>query len=113
YFILSDALEMPELRPRSLSFIQHDLWYKLRRRERFTRQEVGLALYGVLGIAFTIFSFYTAYFYWRTIFGGLISKLWYGCTLPRIILLALGLFIAGPLIRGAVKVVRSLGKRFR
>ncbi len=31
-------------------------WHKLRTRERLTKQEVGLGLYAVLGIAFTIFS---------------------------------------------------------
>ena len=42
YWILSDLIQMPDLRPRSLQFIQRDLWHKLRVREHFTPQEVGL-----------------------------------------------------------------------
>ena len=55
YFILADLIQVPDLRPRSLQFIRYDLWRKLRGRERVTKQEVGLALYGFLGVAFTIF----------------------------------------------------------
>ena len=71
YWIFSDLIQMPELRRRSLAFIQGDLWHKLRHRERFSLQEIGIGLYGTLGIAFTILSFYTAYFFWQEIFGGL------------------------------------------
>ena len=75
YWILSDLIQVPDLRPRSLEFLQHDLWHKLRTRDRFTKQEIGLGLYAVIGIVFTIFSFYTAYFFWQEIFGGLVSSL--------------------------------------
>ena len=57
YWILSDLIQLPDLRPHSLQFIQHDLWHKIRSRERLTPQEWGLGGYGVAGIAFTIFSF--------------------------------------------------------
>ena len=61
YWILSDLIQVPDLRQRSLQFIQHDLWHKLRTRERFSKQEVGLGSYAVIGIAFTILCFYTAF----------------------------------------------------
>ena len=78
YWIFSDLIQMPNLRRRSLSFIEHDLWHKLRVRERFSLQEGGLAFYGIIGTLFTVFSFYTAYFFWQEIFGGLVSSLWEG-----------------------------------
>ena len=74
YWILTDLIQVPNLRPRSLEFFQHDLWHKLRTRTRLSTQEIGLGLYAVLGILFTIFSFYTAYFFWKRIFGGLVSS---------------------------------------
>jgi putative peptide zinc metalloprotease protein len=49
YWILTDLIQVPDLRPRSLEFIQHDLVHKVRTRERFTPQELGLAAYGLLG----------------------------------------------------------------
>ncbi len=44
YWIFADLIQVPDLRPRSLAFIQHDLWHKLRTRDRLSLQEWGLAL---------------------------------------------------------------------
>ena len=111
YWILSDLIQMPDLRPRSLQFIQKDLWHKLKVRDHFTMQEVGLGLYGFVGVLFTIFSFYGAYFFWEEIFGGLITSLWEGGTGSRILLLILALFLGGPAIRGLINLVRVLVRR--
>ena len=111
YWILSDLIQVPDLRPRSLAFVRHDLWHKLRLRERFNLQEVGLALYGIVGVAFTVFAFYTAFFFWREIFGGLVSRLWNGGVLTRILLIVLALFLGGPAIRGVIALLRALFRR--
>jgi CRP-like cAMP-binding protein len=113
YWLLAEAIDVPDLRPRSLRFLRHDLWHKIRHREKWTRSQVGLAAYAILGTLFTVFSFYTAYFFWKTIFGGLVTRLWHGGVISRIILVALGLFILGPLIRGALNLVRSVLKQLR
>ena len=55
YWILSDLIQVPDLRPRSLQFTQHDLWHKVRHRERLTLQELGLTAYGLAGAIFTVF----------------------------------------------------------
>ncbi len=113
YWILSDLIQVPDLRPRSLEFVQHDLWHKLRARERLTGQQLGLALYGVLGIAFTVFSVWTAVFFWREIFGGLVSGLWNAGTGGRVLLAALGLFFGGPALRGLLRLTRAALRRLR
>jgi len=113
YWILSDLIQVPDLRPRSLQFIRYDLWRKLRGRDPITKQEAGLALYGIAGVAFTIFSFYTAFFFWETVFGGLIADLWDAGLPGKLLLFALALFIAGPLIRGAIALLRSILRRVR
>jgi CRP-like cAMP-binding protein len=113
YFMLADLIQVPDLRERSLQFTQHDLWHKLRTRETFSKQEVGLALYSFLGIAFTIFSFYTAFFFWREIFGGLISSLWNGGAGSRVLLLVLALLVGGPAIRGLIGLLRTIIRRMR
>jgi CRP-like cAMP-binding protein len=64
-------------------------------------------------LAFTIFSFWTAYFFWQHIFGGIVGDLWDGGLGSRFLLLLLGLFFAGPVIRGAIVLVRALAKRAR
>jgi CRP-like cAMP-binding protein/Zn-dependent protease len=113
YWILSDLIQVPDLRPRSLAFVRHDLWHKLRLRDRFSRVEVGLALYGIVGVAFAAFSFYTGFFFWRAIFGSLIADLWDGGLVTRILLVALALLVAGPLVRGAIALGRALLRRIR
>src|ERR671914_829568 len=111
YWILSDLIQIPDLRPRSLQFIQHDLWHKIRARERLTPQEWGLGGYGFAGIAFTIFSFWTGFFFWEVIFKNLIFGLWRGGIGPNVLLVLLGAFLAGGLIPGLLKLVLSLVRR--
>jgi CRP-like cAMP-binding protein/Zn-dependent protease len=111
YWIFSDLIQVPNLRRRSLTFIQNDLWHKLRAVERWSWQEGGLAFYGIIGTAFTIFSFYTAFFFWREIFGGLVASLWDGGLISRILLILLALAFIGPLIRGLLTLGKTIGKR--
>jgi CRP-like cAMP-binding protein/Zn-dependent protease len=111
YWILSDLIQLPDLRPNSLQFIQHDLWHKIRSRERLTPQEWGLGAYGFAGIAFTIFSFVTGYFFWEVIFKELILGLWRGGIGSKVLLLLLAVFLAGPIIRGLLKLALSLVRR--
>lgn len=113
YFILADLIQVPDLRPRSLQFIRYDLWRKLRRRQHVTKQEVGLGLYGVLGILFTILSLYTAVFFWEEIFGGLVRQLWHGGLAGQLLLVGLALFLVGPALRGFVSLLRTMGRGMR
>jgi CRP-like cAMP-binding protein len=113
YWIFSEVIQEPELRPKSLAFIRHDLWHKLRKRLRFSRKEFWLAVYGIVGVAFSILSFYTAYFYWRSIFGSLVSKLWNAGAVTRGLLVVLGVFVLSPVLRGFVNLLRTVGKRLR
>lgn len=113
YWILSDLIQVPDLRPRSIEFIQHDLWHKLRTSERLTGQELGLGLYAIMGILFSIFCFSTAFFFWRRIFGGLISSLWSGGVGSRGLLLVLAVFLGGPALRGIVELLRAVYRRVR
>jgi CRP-like cAMP-binding protein/Zn-dependent protease len=111
YFILSDAIQVPDLRPRSLQFARYDLWRKLRRREPFTKQEIGIGLYAVFGIAFTALSLYWSAFFWEAVFGGLVRTLWQGGIGTRLLLVAAALFVAGPLVRAAIALLRTLGRK--
>lgn len=113
YWILSDLIQVPDLRPRSLQFLRYDLWQKLRRRERLTRQEAGLGVYAVLGVAFTVLTLWWSVVVWQEIFGGLIRALWDGGAVGRVLLVALALFVIGPVLRGAIALARSLVRRAR
>ena len=113
YWLLAEAIQVTELRSMSLVFIQRDMWHKLRSRERFTRREVGLALYGVLGILFTIFCFYTSYFVWKNVFGGLVSDLWNTSIVTRVLLIVLATIVFMPVVRGLIALARATGRRLR
>ncbi len=111
YWILSDLIQVPDLRPMSLQFIRFDLWRKLWHRDRLTKQEVGLGLYGTLGVVFTVFAVIAAFFFWREVFGSLVGKLWDAGAIGRVLLIALALFVTGPLLRGALDLARSLWRK--
>lgn len=113
YWMLTDFLKIPDLRPRSLNFLRRDLFRKIRHREHFARQEVGLLLYGVFGILAAGLLFVSGYIFWKIVFGNLVISLWNGGLYTRIILVALGLFLLNPIIRGAVNITRALGRRIR
>ena len=113
YWILSDVIQVPDLRPRSLAFIRRDVWAKLARRERWHASEVGLGLYATVGVAFTIGCFFTAYFFWRRTFGGLITKMWDGGPVGIALLVVLALFLTGPVLRAGVQAVRAAGRQVR
>ena len=113
YWILSDLIQVPDLRSRSLEFTQHELWHKIRKRERLSPQEVGLASYGLAGIAFTLFAIWMAAYFWRETFGNLFSSLWRGGTGSRLLLVVLVLVLAGPAVRGIANLVGALYRRGR
>ena len=113
YWILSDWLKTPDLRPRSLEFLQHDFLHKLRTREHFTRQEVGLLLYGVFGVVASLLLLVSGYIFWKILFGGLVSTLWHGGVYTQVLLVALALFVLNPVLRGLINAVRALARRVR
>jgi len=113
YFILSDALGMPDLRPRSLSFIRNDLFRKVRAREHFHTNEVGLLLYGIFGVLFSLLALYSGGLYWKELFGGFVSSMWRAGLPTRILLLILALFVGGPLIRGVINLIRFIARKIR
>jgi CRP-like cAMP-binding protein/Zn-dependent protease len=113
YWILSDLIQVPDLRPRSLAFIQHDLWHKLRSRERLSAQEWGLGLYGLLGVIFTVITLYAAYFIWKELFGDLVIALWDGGPISRLFLAIFAILVIGPVLRGLISLGRLVFRRVR
>jgi len=70
YYILMDMLEMPRLRERAIGFVRRDLWGKLIRLERFSREERIFAVFGVLALAWTAFVvFATVKLYGSSLYG--------------------------------------------
>ena len=112
YYILADLIEVPDLREIARVHAPRPL-PQAEGARAFLQAGRGLLLYGVLGVAFTIFSLYTAYYYWKTVFGDLVSRLWAEGPVTRLLLLILAVFIAGPLLRGLIKLLRAVGREVR
>ena len=72
YYILADLIEVPDLREIARVHAPRPL-PQAEGARAFLQAGRGLLLYGVLGVAFTIFSLYTAYYYWKTVFGDLVA----------------------------------------
>jgi putative peptide zinc metalloprotease protein len=66
YYLLSDALNISFLRERSLNFLQKDLFGKIIRREKLTRDEKIFSVFGVLSAAWTAYALYLAFAFWQT-----------------------------------------------
>jgi CRP-like cAMP-binding protein/Zn-dependent protease len=109
YWILSDALRQPDLRPESLGFVRRELWRKLWRRQRLTRGEVGLAVFGLAGVAFTVAAFASAWLFWRRVFGNTVAAMWDGGVGSKLLLLVLVSLLGGPVIRAVFAVSRTAG----
>lgn len=113
YWLFSDLIQVRDLRPMSLAFLRHDLPHKLRGRSRLTVQEIALTIYGILGVSFTLFAVYLSIFFWRAVFGGLVSKMWNGGLVTRVLLVLLGLLIGSPVVRAGLKLGAAILRRAR
>ncbi len=65
YHVLSDALDAPLLRQRAIAFARTALMRKLRRRERWSRNEILLGTYGALAIVASLGTLAFATLVWR------------------------------------------------
>ena len=65
YHVLVDALDAPFLRQRALGFVRGPALRKLRRRQRWSREEVGLALFGGSAILISLLTLVFSIFLWR------------------------------------------------
>ncbi len=65
YYVLMDWLEIPQLRPKSFAFVKDQLLTKLRERSRFSREERIFTMYGLLAIAYTIFTVWLVVYIWE------------------------------------------------
>ena len=66
YHVLVDALDTPLLRQRALAFARGQVVRKIRRRSRWTREEVGLAIFGGFAIFISLATLIFSVVIWRS-----------------------------------------------
>jgi putative peptide zinc metalloprotease protein len=113
YWILADWLRMPDLRPDSLAFVRYGMWGQLRRREHFSRRDVGMAAYGIIGVAFTVFALISAFYFWRRVFGNTVLEMIHAGPAGWLGLAVLTLLLGGPAIRALVLAGMSVARAIR
>ncbi|HUH98932.1 MAG TPA: cyclic nucleotide-binding domain-containing protein, partial [Anaerolineales bacterium] len=64
YYLLADALEIPQLRERSIDFIVHRLRSKLAKRKKWSREEIIFLLFGILALLSTFYFTYAGVVFW-------------------------------------------------
>ncbi|MEA2660704.1 MAG: putative peptide zinc metalloprotease protein [Chloroflexota bacterium] len=66
YHVLVDAVDAPFLRQRAMWFVRSAAFRKLRARARWTREEIGLALFGVGAIVTSLLTLVMSILLWRS-----------------------------------------------
>jgi CRP-like cAMP-binding protein/Zn-dependent protease len=98
YYVLVDLLDAPLLRQRSIAFARNKVVRKLRRRERWTSREIGLALYGVLAIVTTLLMLLFGLSIWQSRLSPVAAELLSLGVVGPLVLAAIVLVFIGPLV---------------
>ncbi len=114
YWLLTDLLDTPRLRSRSLAVLRYELPDRLRgRRGKFSRAERGMVAFGIGGVLFTAAALYTAWSLWGPIAKRLVTGLWDAGLSGRVGLVLLAALIFGPLLHVAGDAIRGGVRRLR
>ena len=108
YWLLTDVLDVPDLRPRALSFLRYDLVDHVRARRPLRRGEWGLVVFGVLGTVFTVVAFVAAWIFWWPVLRSFGTGLWGLGLTGRITLVLVVALILGPIVHGFGKLARAI-----
>jgi putative peptide zinc metalloprotease protein len=65
YYLLSDALDIPSLRERSIAFVRRSLLPHLLQKKKLGRDEWVYTVFGLLSILWTIYAIYFITFFWQ------------------------------------------------
>jgi putative peptide zinc metalloprotease protein len=66
YYVLIDALDAPFLRQRAMWFVRSAAMRKLRARAKWTKEEIGLALFGITAIVTSLLTLVLSILLWRS-----------------------------------------------
>ena len=116
YHVLVDLLDAPFLRQRSMAFARNKVVRKLRRRERWTPNEIGLGLYGLIAIVTSLLMIFFSLSIWESRVSSAATELLALGVVGPLLLAAIVLVFVGPLIValaaravGAVRLVIRAG----
>ncbi len=97
YWLITDLLDVPDLRPRALAFLRQELVPRLRSGPPLNRGEWGLVGFGVAGSVATAGALVLAAVFWWPILTAVTAGLWRGGWPGQCVLLLLAVLVAAPL----------------
>jgi putative peptide zinc metalloprotease protein len=100
YFILVDALRLPDLRRRALAFVSGPLWTRLRQGAHFSKEERFFSFYGALTALYTAVASMLALWFWRRKLGALLADLWRASAGGRVVAVLLVVVVIVPVAAG-------------
>jgi putative peptide zinc metalloprotease protein len=98
YHVLVDLLDAPFLRQRSMAFARTAVVRKLRRRERWSRSEIGLGLFGAIAIVTSVLILVFSLTLWQTRVATAAKELFANGPIGVLGLVLLVLVFVGPLL---------------
>ena len=110
YWLLTDLLDIPDLRPRALAFLRYDLRERIVARRSLTRGEWGLTLFGTVGVAFTVVAFVLAWLFWWPIARAFGGGIWRLGAAGRVLLVVLIALVLGPVAHGLGDGARAIAR---
>lgn len=113
YWLMTDLLDVPDLRPRSLAFLRHELPDIVQGRRRATRADLGLGLFGIIGVVFTGVALWLAWVLWAPVATAFGRGVWRAGVVGRVLLVVLIVLALGPVIHGLGDAGRAIVRRAR
>jgi len=109
YWLLSDLLEIPRLRPRAMSLLRRAIPDRAcRRRSRLTRREWAFTCFGVVSLVFTATALAAAWLLWWPIAHHLTASLWASGPWGRTVLGLLSVLAVTPLLGKHVQLAHAI-----
>jgi CRP-like cAMP-binding protein/Zn-dependent protease len=108
YWLLTDLLDLPDLRPRALAFVRQELPDRIRSRHRLTRGEWGLTLFGLIGALTAIMALLLAWIFWSPVLWAVATGAWQLGLAGQVLLVLLAILILGPITHGLGDSARGL-----
>jgi putative peptide zinc metalloprotease protein len=112
YWLLTDVLDVPRLRPRAFAVLRYEVPARLRRRRHaLTPVERALVAFGVFAAVFTVAALFTAWHFWEPVARRIVTALWRAGLGGRVVIVLLVATIAGPLLQAAAGIAHGVTRR--
>jgi len=110
YYMLVDWLDIPKLRTRAQAFVRHDLWRKLRQRERLLPLERLFTAFGFFSVLVTVVLILLGITFWQSWLGVIFVELWQAGLVGRLLIIPVAFIVFVPLL---VMLITSLARSAR